>query len=55
MIDGCPLSLREIIVIDNRFAARKVDVGGNSKLERDIDSVSLAQSFLQEVVLKRLG
>ena len=55
MIDGCPISPREVLVIDNHLACRRVDTAGQPTLEHDVESVTLAQSFLQDVVLKRLA
>jgi Fic family protein len=55
MIDESPLSLREILVIDNQLTCRRIDASGHAKLEHRIEAVNIAQSFLQDVILKRLA
>lgn len=54
-IEGSPLSLREILVVDNNLACRKIDNAGQVVLQRDVAAVNIAQSFLQDVLLKRMG
>lgn len=54
-IEDSPISIREILVIDDKLACRKLDNAGRTILERDIEAVNIAQTFLQDVLLKRMG
>jgi Fic family protein len=54
-IEGSPISIREILVLDNRLACKKLDNVGQVVLQRNVDAVNIAQSFLQDVLLKRMG
>jgi len=54
-LEGVPLSLRELILIDGRLARRRVDdATGNDTYDRDISPLTVAKEFITEVLLRRL-
>jgi Fic family protein len=54
-VDGSPISIREILVLEGKLACRKLNNAGQTEIQRPVEAVSLGQEFLQEVFLKRLG
>jgi len=54
-IDNCPLTLREILVVNNKLARKRFDtVAGTDKYDFDVDPLFVAREFIQEVFLTRL-
>jgi len=54
-IDGCPLSLREILVVNDRVVSKKHDQAKDAEFyDTDCDATEVAKDFISEVLLKRL-
>lgn len=49
-IPDCPLSIREIYLVDDAFVLRR----GDSARDRDVSPLGIAQEFIKDVVLHRL-
>ena len=55
-LEGCPLTLRELLVVDGKLARKSFDVADNGhKFEFDVDPLDVAREFIQEVLLSRLA
>lgn len=54
-LDSSPISSREILVFDGQLAIRRVNNAGQFEVERNVEPISIAQSFIQDVLLKRLA
>jgi Fic family protein len=54
-MDNCPLSLREILVVNDKVVARKHDhAKGEQYYDTDSGATDIAKGFISEVLLKRL-
>lgn len=54
-VTNCPVTLREILVIDDQVARRRCNViDQNSPYDLNIDPLRVAREFMQEVFLQRL-
>lgn len=54
-ISNCPLSIREVFVVDDAFVCRRVDPAtGRVEYQRNMPALRIAQDFIREVVLQRL-
>ncbi|MFQ5423173.1 MAG: Fic family protein [Phycisphaerae bacterium] len=54
-VQGCPVTLREIFIVDGGYVRRRFDPGsGNEVYDRNIAPLEIAKDFFREVVLGRL-
>ena len=54
-LQNCPLTLREILVVDDKLARKRFDIAEERVVyDLEIDSLQVAREFVQEVFLKRL-
>lgn len=54
-IDRCPLTIREIFLVNDLFVVRQHDPGKNTiEYQRGIAPLRIAQDFIRDVVLRRL-
>jgi len=54
-LEDCPITIREIFVVDDRLVCRNVDAGSSeARHERDVSALRIAQDFIREVALTRL-
>ena len=51
----CPITLREVFVVDGRLVCKKVEPGSeDARYDRDVPALRIAQDFIREVALNRL-
>ena len=54
-IDGCPITLHELLVVNNKLARKRFDIAENAVVyDFDVDPLQVAREFVQEVLLKRM-
>jgi hypothetical protein len=54
-IPNCPLTLREILVIGDKLARKRIDTENDKEVyDLEIDAIQVARDFVQEVFLRRL-
>lgn len=54
-VRDCPLTLREILVVGDKLARRRIDPGTENEVyDLEIDAIQIARDFVQEVFLRRL-
>jgi Fic family protein len=55
-LPDCPVTLREILVVDNKIARKRLDVASNSPVyDFPIDPLDVAREFVKEVLLTRMA
>ncbi|MEK6799349.1 MAG: Fic family protein [Planctomycetota bacterium] len=55
-IEGCPIRVREVFVVDKEFVCRKVDSStGISSYDRGVSATRVALDFIEDVVRHRLS
>jgi Fic family protein len=55
-LEDCPLTLRELLVVDGKLVRKSFDLVENAhKYEFDVDPLDVAREFTQEVLLSRLA
>lgn len=54
-VQNCPLALREILVVGDKLARKRIDATSNEEVyDLEIDAIQIARDFVQEVFLRRL-
>ncbi len=54
-LDNCPITLRELLVVDGKLARKRLDIAQNSVVfDIDVDPLDVARDFVQEVLLSRM-
>jgi len=54
-VGQCPITLREVFVVDDTLVCRKVEPGSeDARYDRDVSALRIAQDFIREVALSRL-
>ncbi|TWT93348.1 Fic/DOC family protein [Stieleria varia] len=54
-LPNCPITLREVLVVNDRVARKRFDVGDESDVyDLNVDPLQIARDFMQEVFLRRL-
>jgi Fic family protein len=54
-IDGCPLTIREVFVVDNELVVRCLNPDvQRAEYQRDVSALRIAQDFIREVLYHRL-
>jgi len=55
-VPNCPIALREILVIDNKLARKRVDTATNKEVyDHDVDALQTAREFVEQVFFSRLS
>ena len=55
-IEGCPITLRELLTVENKIARKRLDlINGGEVYDFSVDPLLVAQEFVQEVLLKRMA
>ena len=55
-LDDCPVTLRELLIVDNKLARKRLDIAHDSLVcDFDIDPFDVAREFVQEVLLRRMA
>ena len=56
LAQGCPLTLKEVFVANKTFVRRRFAPDqASDTLDHDVDSATIAQDFIREVMLHRMG
>lgn len=54
-VDDCPVTLRELIVVNDKIARKRLDFAQHSLVyDLDVDPLVVAREFVQEVLLSRM-
>lgn len=54
-LDNCPVTLRELIVVNDKIARKRLDIAEDSLVyDFDVDPLAVARDFVQEVLLSRM-
>ena len=54
-LDDCPVTLRELVIVDDKIARKRLDIAQDSLVyDLDIDPLVVAREFVQEVLLNRM-
>ena len=55
-LDDCPVTLRELLIVDNKLVRKRLDIAHDSLVcDFDIDPLDVAREFVQEVLLRRMA
>ncbi len=55
-VPNCPIALREILVIENKLARKRIDTATDKEVyDIDVDALQTAREFVQQVFLSRLA
>lgn len=54
-LKDCPVTLRELLVVDDKLARKRLDIAQDSLVyDVDVDPLDVARDFVQEVLLNRM-
>ncbi len=55
-LHDCPVTLRELLIVDDKLARKRLDIALDSLVcDFDIDPLTVARDFVQEVLLNRMA